>query len=107
MTTYSIGEVEEITGVKAHVLRYWEEVIPGFVPQKGFGGKRIYSSHEVELIQRLKYLIYERKFTIEGARNQLIEDSDTISENFELIEQIHSLRNELTDLYLYAKKLKV
>ena len=40
MKTYSIGEVEELSGVKAHVLRYWEEVIPGFVPQKGVGGAK-------------------------------------------------------------------
>ncbi len=107
MRTYSIGEVEEITGVKAHVLRYWEDVIPGFAPQKDIGGRRIYSQMEMELISRLKYLIYEKKFTIEGARNQILDDADTINENFELINQIRTLKNELTELYLYAKKLNV
>ncbi|MCR5400359.1 MAG: MerR family transcriptional regulator [Treponema sp.] len=107
MKTYSIGEVEELSGVKAHVLRYWEEVIPGFVPQKDVGGRRIYTFHEIELVQRLKYLIYEKKFTIEGARNQLIQDADARNENFELMNQIHSLKAELTELYLYAKKIKV
>ena len=63
---YSIGQVEEITGVKAHVLRYWEEIIPGFAPQKDIGGRRIYSQRELELVMRLKFLIYEKKFTIEG-----------------------------------------
>ena len=56
---YSIGQVEEITGVKAHVLRYWEEIIPGFAPQKDIGGRRIYSQRELELVMRLKFLIYE------------------------------------------------
>ena len=59
---YSIGQVEEITGVKAHVLRYWEEIIPGFAPQKDIGGRRIYSQRELELVMRLKFLIYEKKF---------------------------------------------
>ena len=105
MKTYSIGEVEGITGVKAHILRYWEEIIPGFAPQKDISGRRLFSQHELELIFRLKYLIYEKKFTIEGARNQLIEDAEAASENFELISQIHGLRDELTELYLYAKKI--
>ena len=104
---YSIGEVEKLTGVRAHILRYWEEIIPGFAPQKDFTGRRIFSQHELELIFRLKYLIYEKKYTIEGARNQLIEEADAVNKNFELINQIHELRDELTDLYLYAKKLNL
>ena len=59
--TYTIGDIEELTGVKAHILRYWEEVIPGFTPQKDAGGRRIYSQHELDLIFRLKYLITEKK----------------------------------------------
>lgn len=103
---FSIGEVEELSGVKAHVLRYWEEVIPGFAPQKDIGGRRIYSQRELELIMRLKYLIQEKKFTIEGARNQIISDADDINENADLIKLIHDLRTELTDLYMFIKKRK-
>ena len=61
---YSIGQVEEITGVKAHILRYWEEIIPGFAPQKDIGGRRIYSQRELALVMRLKFFIYEKKLTI-------------------------------------------
>ena len=61
---YSIGQIEELTCVKAHILRYWEEVIPGFAPQKDVGGRRIYTQRELELVLRLKYLIYEKKYTI-------------------------------------------
>ena len=46
--TYSIGDVEDLTGVKAHILRYWEDVIPGFSPQKDMSGRRVYSQHEIE-----------------------------------------------------------
>ncbi len=101
---YSIGQVEEITGVKAHVLRYWEEIIPGFAPQKDIGGRRIYSQRELELVMRLKFLIYEKKFTIEGARDQLISEVDSVNDNAELIRQISELRKDLTDLYFEIKK---
>ena len=57
---FSIGEVEELSGVKAHILRYWEEVIPGFAPQKDIGGRRTYTQRELEIIMRLKFLIYEK-----------------------------------------------
>lgn len=100
---YSIGQVEEITGVKAHILRYWEEIIPGFAPQKDIGGRRIYSQRELELIMRLKFLIYEKKFTIEGARDQLIAEVDSVNDNAELVRQISELRKDLTDLYFSIK----
>lgn len=103
---YSIGQVEEITGVKAHVLRYWEEIIPGFAPQKDIGGRRIYSQRELELVMRLKFLIYEKKFTIEGARDQLIAEVDSVNDKADIIHQISELRKDLTDLYFDIKKLK-
>lgn len=103
---YSIGQVEEITGVKAHVLRYWEEIIPGFAPQKDIGGRRIYSQRELELVMRLKFLIYEKKFTIEGARDQLIAEVDLVNDKADIIHQISELRKDLTDLYFDIKKLQ-
>lgn len=104
MTGYLIGQVEEITGVKAHILRYWEEVIPGFAPSKDFGGRRIYSQKEIAIINRLNFLINKKKFTIEGARNQIIAESEIISENYNLMENIYTARQELTDALLTLKK---
>ena len=75
MALFSIGEVEKITGVKAHILRYWEEVVPSITPQKDIGGRRTYSIREVQIIMRLKYLIQKKKFSIEGARNQIIAET--------------------------------
>lgn len=106
MTNYSIGQVEEITGVKSHVLRYWEEVIPGFAPQKDFGGRRVYSQKEVDMINRLNFLINEKKFTIEGARDQIIAESQIVSENFDIMQDIHELRQELSDILLTIKKYR-
>ncbi|MCR5494944.1 MAG: MerR family transcriptional regulator [Treponema sp.] len=104
---YSIGEIEELTGVKTHVLRYWEEVIPGLSPMKDIGGRRSYSQRELEMIMRLKHLIVNRKFTIEGARDQLIAEVDAVNENADLVKQMHDMKAELTDLYFYAKKHKL
>ena len=101
--TYSIGEVEDLTGIKAHVLRYWEEVVPGFAPQKDMGGRRTYTQREIEMIYRLKYLINEKKFTAEGAGQQLLEEAQALEENAELIRQIHEARTELSKLYLDLK----
>lgn len=102
--TYTIGQIEELTGVKAHILRYWEEVIPGFTPQKDLTGRRVYSQHEVDLILRLKYLINEKKFTAEGAGRQIMEEAQTVQDNAELIQQIHETRQLLTDLYMKISK---
>lgn len=103
---YTIGEIEEITGVKAHILRYWEEVIPGFAPQKDLGGRRSYNQRELELAMRLNYLIVKQKYTIEGARNRIISDADAVNNAAEAIKEIHDLRRELTDLYFSIKKTK-
>lgn len=101
---YSIGDVEDLTGVKPHVLRYWEEVIPGFNPQKDLGGRRFYTQHEVELIFRIKYLITEKKFTAEGAGRQILEESQAVHNNADLIRQIRETREELSMVYLLLKK---
>ena len=103
---YSIGDVEALTGVKAHILRYWETIVPGIAPQKDFGGRRLYSQSELEKIYRLKYLIYEKKFTIEGAKAKLIKDSEQIEKNSLAIIEIRKMRKELLELYDFVKNLK-
>lgn len=106
MANYSIGQVEELTGIKSHVLRYWEEVIPGFAPQKDFGGRRVYSQKEVDMINRLNFLINEKKFTIEGARDQIIAESQIVSENFDIMQDIHEIRQSLSEALLTIKKYR-
>ena len=68
---YSIGEVSQKTGLEQHVLRYWETEFDGLSPQKNRAGRRIYTKDDIDFIEKLKYLLKERKFTIEGARNAL------------------------------------
>lgn len=103
--TYTIGQIEELTGVKAHILRYWEEVVPGFTPQKDNNGRRVYSQREVELIFRIKYLINEKKFTAEGAGQQILEEAQAVQQNADLIKQIQEARSYLTQAFLLLKKL--
>ncbi|MBE6352371.1 MAG: MerR family transcriptional regulator [Treponema bryantii] len=103
MASFSISEVEELTGIKAHVLRYWEDVVPSFKPQKDDGGRRFYTQREVDLIFRLKYLIYEKKFTAEGAGQQIMEEAGVAQDNFELIKLIHQTRADISNLYLKVK----
>lgn len=101
---YTIGQVEELTGVKPHILRYWEEVVPGFSPKKDLTGRRNYSQHDLDLIFRLKYLITEKKFTAEGAGRQILEEAQTVQNNVELIHQIRETRELLSQVYLAYKQ---
>jgi DNA-binding transcriptional MerR regulator len=68
---FTIGEVSKITGLKAHVIRYWETEFPTLKPQKRSDGRRVYRHQDVELILRIKDLLYRDKFTIAGARRRL------------------------------------
>ena len=70
---FTIGEVSELCGVKAYVLRYWEQEFTQLKPMKRRGNRRYYQHHEVLLIRRIRDLLYEQGFTISGARNQLHE----------------------------------
>jgi DNA-binding transcriptional MerR regulator len=70
---FTIGEVSELCGVKPHVLRYWEQEFTQLRPVKRRGNRRYYQHHEVLLIRRIRELLYEQGFTINGARNRLEE----------------------------------
>src|SRR3979411_3178625 len=68
---FTIGEVSELCGVKPHVLRYWEQEFTQLKPVKRRGNRRYYQHHEVLLIRRIRDLLYEQGFTINGARHRL------------------------------------
>ena len=68
---FTIGEVSELCGVKPHVLRYWEQEFTQLKPVKRRGNRRYYQHHEVLLIRRIRDLLYDQGFTINGARNRL------------------------------------
>src|SRR5512137_1424913 len=70
---FTIGEVSDLCAVKPHVLRYWEQEFAQLKPVKRRGNRRYYQHHEVLLIRRIRDLLYEQGFTINGARNRLSE----------------------------------
>src|SRR5690348_17947860 len=75
---FTIGEVSDLCAVKPHVLRYWEQEFTQLKPVKRRGNRRYYQHHEVLLIRRIRDLLYEQGFTINGARHRL--ESDAVRE---------------------------
>jgi DNA-binding transcriptional MerR regulator len=112
---YAIGEVSELCGIKPHVLRYWEQEFPQLKPIKRRGNRRYYQFDDVEMVKRIRSLLYEQGFTIGGARQRLRESRAealasapilppakavvaTPAANGSRQQQIHDLRRELEDL---------
>ena len=70
---FAIGEVSELCEVKPHVLRYWEQEFPQLKPVKRRGNRRYYQQDDVQMVRRIRSLLYEQGFTIGGARQRLRE----------------------------------
>ena len=77
---YRIGEVCRIVGVEAYVLRYWESQFPTLRPPKNKAGRRTYRPGDIELLLRIRELLYEEGFTISGARKQILRDRRDVAE---------------------------
>ena len=77
---YRIGDVSEITGIKPHVLRYWESEFRGLHPRKTRAGQRIYERRDVELILEIKSLLYEQRYTISGAKKFLTRKNKRVAQ---------------------------
>lgn len=93
---YKIGEVCELTGLKPSVLRFWEKEFRQLRPIKSSGGQRLYTEKNVELAKRLKIMLYEEKFTIEGVKKKLSESEEY--ENSLSKEQIKSELKNILDI---------
>ncbi|MBI1846867.1 MAG: MerR family transcriptional regulator [Candidatus Rokubacteria bacterium] len=81
---YRIGEVESITGVPAYVLRYWESEFKLLRPKKNEAGQRVYRRRDVELVTRIKTLLYEDRLTLEGAKKRLLAESRRATDQLDL-----------------------
>jgi DNA-binding transcriptional MerR regulator len=92
---FTIGEVSDLCGVKAHVLRYWEQEFTQLKPVKRGGNRRYYQHHEVLLIRRIRQLLYEEGFTISGARGRL---SDFVGQRIENQPQLLQSSPNLSEL---------
>ncbi|GAA4404651.1 transcriptional regulator [Advenella faeciporci] len=99
---FTIGEVSELCLVKPHVLRYWEQEFTQLNPVKRRGNRRYYQHHEVLLIRKIRDLLYEQGFTINGARNRLGDARDIPHDQDAAVRlsgaELQSLRTELSDI---------
>lgn len=74
---FTIGEVAKLCDLKPHVLRYWEQEFPVLRPVKRRGNRRYYQRKDVLIVRKIRNLLYDQGFTIEGARSQLSKDETT------------------------------
>ncbi len=75
---FRIGEVSTMLGLEPYVLRYWETEFPSLSPKKSGTGHRLYRRKDVELLLRIKHLLYEKRFTIDGARQYLHDEARSL-----------------------------
>ena len=110
---YSIREVADYTGVKAHVLRYWEQEFPTLRPKKNRAGNRSYRPRDVEEVLKIRKLLYDDGFKIDGARKLLKSGPDKVEQISLLGEQperaarrakVAQLRREVQDLLEFIRK---
>lgn len=94
---FTIGEASDLCLVKPHVLRYWEQEFPDLSPTKRRGKRRYYQRNEIILIRRIKSLLYEQGFTIEGARNNL-RNKNTLSLSEANLQTTKLVKNTISQL---------
>ncbi len=104
---FKIGEVAQIVGVPAYVLRYWETEFKVIKPQKSRAQQRVYRRRDVETLLKIKHLLYAKKFTIAGARQQLRQAGDEVemaapASSYLAAQSLASVRSELDELIAWV-----
>jgi len=104
---FKIGEVAQIVGVPAYVLRYWETEFKVIKPQKSRAQQRVYRRRDVETLLKIKHLLYAKKFTIAGARQQLRQGGDEVemaapASNYLAAQSLAVVRTELEELIAWV-----
>ena len=104
---YSISEVSKITDIEQYVLRYWETEFEQLGPQKNRAGNRIYTNKDIQLILYIKELLREKKYTIEGAKKILSENSHSRSIQSSTMKQKSTIKSEVIEEENDMPSLKV
>lgn len=91
---FRIGEVARLTGIQPYILRYWESEFPLLQPKKSGTGQRLYRKRDIEIILKVKELLYDLRYTIAGARRRLQEELEPA----DLLEQVRRIREGLEAL---------
>lgn len=95
---YSISEAEEIVGVPKSTLRFWEKKFPKLNPKKNKKGNRLYSLKDLEYLKLVQYLVKERRFTIDGAKQQLSNNREQAKKDAEIVGKLNSIKSFLLEL---------
>jgi DNA-binding transcriptional MerR regulator len=108
---FKIGEVSKLTGVKPYVLRYWGSEFKLVKPQKNKAGQRVYRRRDVKIILRLKELLHEERYTIEGAKKKIAQEmkkkeiqQQSATQTVKLMEVLQRQQRELKSLIEMLKK---
>ncbi len=122
---YTIGEVSNLLDVKPYVIRYWETEFHQLKPRKDNGRNRQFTEEHIELLKKIKHMLYEQKFTIEGARQKLKSDrkapeqmeidlfaqpaqpvkpAPTKTEKAQLVKEVYELKRQITGFLLNLHK---
>ena len=99
---YSIGDVSEITGLKQYVLRFWETEFSVLKPGKNKAGNRIYKDKDIKVIRHIKSLLYDKKYTIKGAKQYMIDHYSNEQNNTKVL-KISNVNDEKLLIDLKAK----
>lgn len=95
---FRIGEVSELIGVEPYVLRYWESEFSVLSPKKSSSGQRMFRRRDVEILLSIKHLLYDKKFTIDGARKVLQDKTTPQEELFAPVNPISTIRREVAEI---------
>ena len=102
MRKFSIGEVSKLLNVKSHVIRYWEQEVPFLSTQKSLSGRRIFTDHDIQILFRLRHLLYEKRYTIEGAKKKIWEEIN--SSDVDIKSRIAGIRSQLIEALSIIRK---
>lgn len=94
-STYKIGEVSKLLQIEAYVLRYWENEFPQLAPLRSPKGQRLYTNEDIQLLRRIKELLYHQKLTIEGAKRKLEDNKKWWSVLAEIKEELYEIKDLL------------
>ena len=92
---YTIGEVAEMVEEEAHVLRYWETEFDRLRPRKNRAGKRVYTKDDIDIVFRIRHLLRDEKFTIDGARQALKKEKADAKAVPDSVQELHEIRSFL------------
>lgn len=95
---YKIGEVANAFGVNTSLIRFWENEFEVLKPKKNKKGNRLFTPEDIENLKMIYFLVKEKGFTLEGAKNKLKENPDEVFSRHKIIMRLEEIKNELTEI---------